>query len=353
MHMEKRVTIQDIADALGLSRNTVSKAINNSGGLADSTRDAILQKAVEMGYKQFSYVSAMTGASFTDSENRNSLSFDKKEIALLTASSITNNSHFAGPMMDKFTKEISQMGLHLVSYRVTKNSIDNLTLPRAFMKENTLAVMCIEIFDQAYSEMICTLGLPVLFVDCPPVLNGRGLNADVLLMNNTSEITRFLHQKIEEGVKRVGFIGNYHHCQSFYERYLAFRAAMMLHGLPAEEKDIYSTESDNPDEIARLLEEADDFPELFICANDFVAVDAMLVLRSRGIAIPDEVKFMGFDDSPESRGFSPALSTVHIHTQAMAFSAIQLLIARIKEPSMEPRIVHVATDLILRESSGI
>ena len=54
--MANRVTIQDIADALGLSRNTVSKAINNTGILADTTRQKILAKAVEMGYKQFSYI---------------------------------------------------------------------------------------------------------------------------------------------------------------------------------------------------------------------------------------------------------------------------------------------------------
>ena len=47
--MKKRVTIQDIADELGISRNTVSKAINNSDGLADGTREKILQKAIEMG----------------------------------------------------------------------------------------------------------------------------------------------------------------------------------------------------------------------------------------------------------------------------------------------------------------
>ena len=51
----KKVTIQDIADALGVSRNTVSKAINNSDRIADDTREKILQKAIEMGYKQFSY----------------------------------------------------------------------------------------------------------------------------------------------------------------------------------------------------------------------------------------------------------------------------------------------------------
>ena len=54
----RKVTIQDIADELGISRNTVSKAINNTDGLAEGTRKRILEKAVEMGYKQFSYIQA-------------------------------------------------------------------------------------------------------------------------------------------------------------------------------------------------------------------------------------------------------------------------------------------------------
>ena len=54
--MKRKVTIQDIADELGISRNTVSKAIDNAEGLAEGTREKILQKAVELGYKQFSYI---------------------------------------------------------------------------------------------------------------------------------------------------------------------------------------------------------------------------------------------------------------------------------------------------------
>ena len=53
--MATKVTIQDIASELQLSRNTVSKAINNTGVLADATREKILRKAAEMGYKQFAY----------------------------------------------------------------------------------------------------------------------------------------------------------------------------------------------------------------------------------------------------------------------------------------------------------
>ena len=57
----KKVTIQDIADELGISRNTVSKAINNADGLAEATREKILQKATEMGYKHFLYLKAHAG----------------------------------------------------------------------------------------------------------------------------------------------------------------------------------------------------------------------------------------------------------------------------------------------------
>ena len=66
--MADRVTIQDIADSLGLSRNTVSKAINNTGSIADATREKILQKAVELGYKQFSYMSLPDMESAKDAE---------------------------------------------------------------------------------------------------------------------------------------------------------------------------------------------------------------------------------------------------------------------------------------------
>ena len=82
--MKKKVTIQDIADALGISRNTVSKAINNSDGLADATRERILQKAVEMGYKQFSYISTLTRAVPTVQVEPPNTPMNHGEISLFT-----------------------------------------------------------------------------------------------------------------------------------------------------------------------------------------------------------------------------------------------------------------------------
>ena len=92
-------------------------------------------------------------------------------------------------------------------------------------------------------------------------------------------------------------------------------------------------------------------PEVFLCANDYVALDTMQVFRKMGISVPGDVWLCGFDDSPESGVVTPALTTVHIHSQIMGFSAVNLLMSRINEPSLNYRTVHTETTLIYREST--
>ena len=96
--MANRVTIQDIADALGLSRNTGSKAINKTGILADTTKEKILKKAMEMGYKQFSYTAILEDISTQDETS--AISQKNREIALLTTRFL-GDSHFSSTMLDK------------------------------------------------------------------------------------------------------------------------------------------------------------------------------------------------------------------------------------------------------------
>ena len=140
----KKVTIQDIADALGISRNTVSKAINNSEGLADATREKILQKAVEMGYKQFSYARTYTGIRALQAEEPEYCG----EIALLTAAFI-NHFHFASTMLDKFQREVSQLGFTLNTHRVTEANLREKSLPLTFRRDQVKAIICIEMFNRS------------------------------------------------------------------------------------------------------------------------------------------------------------------------------------------------------------
>ena len=344
----KRVTLQDIADELGISRNTVSKAINNSDGIAASTRDKILQKAVEMGYKQFSYVNSILG-----SDDINSLPASQQyqgEIALMT-SAFLSQSHFASTMLDKFQREISQAGYTMNTHRVTKENLRTMTFPYTFRKDLVKAVICIEMFDYDYDNMICELDIPVLFVDGPVKRDGYSLPADQLYMDNTTEITRFVNVMLAAGKKRIGFVGNYNHCQSFYERYSAFRMAMLMAEVPVDERYVFC--NNRVEEIIESISELEELPDVFICANDFIAGDLFRGLFSIGKIVPDDVMILGFDNSPESRIMRPSLSTFHIHTQVMAITAMQLLISRRNEPSLDARVVHTETELILRDSTRL
>lgn len=332
----KKVTIQDIADALGISRNTVSKAINNADGLADSTREKILQKAVEMGYKQFSYVAASV-----------SPPGNAGDIALFTTSIFHQTNHFAATMMDRFKRELSQFGYTLSIHVVDPEHLTRHTLPPTFSKERCSAIVCIEMFDWSYGKMVCELGLPVLFIDGPHKRSGDSLPADQLYMENTVGITKLVNDMLDKGKRRIGFIGDYEHCQSFYERYTAFRCAMLMAGVDVDETFCIRSSGCLTGPLSALPE----MPDLFICANDFVAVDAIQALRKLGKSIPEDVMISGFDDAPESRIITPQLTTVHIHTQIIAYTAAHLLMSRIKEPSLDYRIVHTETELIYRDST--
>lgn len=340
--MGKKVTIQDIADALGVSRNTVSKAINNSEGLADSTREQILQKAVEMGYKQFSYAHIAKNPQQTDTP-----AF-QGEIAVLTTKYL-GYSHFSATMMDKFHMEITQLGYTMNMHRVTEENIRDHSLPSTLNWSNIKGVLCLEMFDWDYSRMLCTLEVPVLFVDGPVKLKGRSLPADQLYMDNFDSVTQLTNSMLECGKTKIGFVGQVHHCQSFYERFCAYYLAMTLSGTPVEEK--YIIDYPDLDQLLDHFVDHSELPEVFICANDFVAMNTIQALARIGKRVPEDVLICGFDDCQEARFTKPRLTTVHIHTQIMAYTAAQLLISRIEQPSLDFRSVHTETEVIYREST--
>ena len=201
--MSGRVTMQDIADSLGLSRNTVSKAFNNTGVIAESTKDLILRKAAEMGYKN-STGSAMPHAI--------PIASDKKEIAMLTCY-IPGGSHFAVTTIDRIQQNLSSCGYSLTFYRVTQSELMDLRLPGSFSLDKVAAIFCMELFNYEYCEMLCSLPIPLLFIDTPVKPGRPPLTADTLFMENQAGIYSFVSQIAEKGKKSVGFVGDMLHCR--------------------------------------------------------------------------------------------------------------------------------------------
>ena len=122
--MEKKITIQDIADALDLSRNTVSKALNNTGVLAEDTRQKILEKAAEMGYRRVIYISDPSPAE----------KGEVKELALITQN-MPYGSHFGTYALNTFQERMSKNNYRLSMFPVRDTEIASLSLQWALIRK--------------------------------------------------------------------------------------------------------------------------------------------------------------------------------------------------------------------------
>ena len=209
--------------------------------------------------------------------------------------------------------------------------------------------------NQKYCEMLCSLGIPMLFVDAPVESYSKQLEADVLMMDNSAGFFNLISNMKERGITKIGFVGQANHCRSFFERYMAFRNAMFINDLEIDPAfcltEVHPHDPSYREYLYMALSKLKKMPELFICANDFVAIDVLEGFKKLGIRCPEDVKLFGFDDSPESKVMTPSLSTCHIHSQAMGYSAANILLSRIKQPDLNYRITYTETDIILREST--
>jgi LacI family transcriptional regulator len=344
MHKEK-ITIQDIADSLGISRNTASKALNSNQSIPDETRNKVIKKAIELKYKHFAYV-----------ESDHIIPKNSGNIALLTCNQPTS-SHFGSLLISGLEKRISDEGYNLSIHIVRDADMKALVLPNNFELSKVNGIICIEMFDLNYSELLNNLGIPTIFIDCAADTFYPEFNADLLLMENEHSTYYITKKLIDNGSTSIGFIGDYNHCKSFNERWVGFNRALTESKLQLDlslcivEPDQYFFSE--PDWMDKLLDGMTHLPSAFICANDFIAISVMKSLKSKNVKIPNEIVICGFDDTPESIIVEPHLSTVHIFNNEMGIIAAEMLLSRIKDPLKPYQVTHVRTKPIFRDSTGI
>ncbi|GIP13217.1 LacI family transcriptional regulator [Paenibacillus macerans] len=340
---KEKVTIQDIADALGISRNTASKALNGSESIPAETRNKVIRKAIELKYKQFAF---MDSDSFLSKSSGN--------IALLTEN-LPNTSHFGSTLISGLEKRISAEGYNLSIHIVRDIEQKSLSLPNNFDASNVDGIICIELFDLEYSKLITGLGIPTIFIDCSAYVCYPEFQADVLLMENDHSTYQLTRKLIDGGYKSFGFIGDYNHCRSFNERWAGFNRALTEAGIVLDLSQCIVDDDrlffSEPEWMGARLAAIRELPSVFVCANDYIAVSVMKALRNRNLSIPQNIVICGFDNSPESVIVEPHLTTVHIFSNEMGVKAAEMLLSRIKDPNQPYQVSHIYTKPVIREST--
>ena len=337
--MQQKITMQDIADKLNLSRNTVFKALNNKGNLSSKTKEKVINTAIEMGYREFAYKSFNTSS-------------EPKEIALFTMV-MPNSSHFAAKLLETFQENIRKDNITLSIYILTEYDLKNLILPANFRYKTTIGIICVELFDKNYTNLITKQDLPTLFIDSL-VDNEDKILADRLYMENYNSIYNMVTYFINKGYKDILFVGDINHCQSFNQRYKGYLKAICENNLN-HNLDLCITEKDKNFGINFILESIKNLkklPNVFVCANDFIAIDVMNALKSLNYKIPKDTLVCGFDNSLESRIVEPSLTTVNIPANDMGIIASNIILNRIKNKNLPFTTTYVDTNIIYRKSTN-
>jgi len=338
--MKNNVTIQDIANALGMSRNTVSKALNGKH-VPTKTRNAVISAAIEMGYKGYKLAAA--------SES----SLGHKRFLILSSRLLMNINYYIY-VLRGIEESLTDYDIELVQFSITGASSFS-KFKRYLADYKVDGIICIEFFEPEYIDELMDMGLSLVFLDFPlyhSTLRGR---YDIVLPESQDSVKNFCMQLIqEENCKTFGFVGDFKHCRFFYERLTGMKEALSLSGLPVDLRYSIMYDDSNPYEPKALMEAVKRLPAIpdcFVAANDTIAINMLHTLKSMKIHVPKDVKVVGFDNIPEAKNSSPPLTSFNVNKVALGKQITSILLSRIANPTQANQIIYIASKVIVRGST--
>lgn len=343
--MRTAVTIKDLAEQLGLSRNTVAKALNGKY-VPENTRQLILNKARELNYKSIN-------AAKTEIEPPSK----SKRILLLSGKPLNNISFFV-PIIRSIENYCYKKNHEIFQYTFNAYNMTFTSCSNHIKSLNVDGIIAIETFDKDFITKLVNLKLPICFIDFAPAysipISG---NFDIVKTNDVKSIygiTRQLHKNY--GITKFCFVGDITHCMSFQDRYFGMIQALAMDNIEHQRRDDilrsdkidYGSTAAIKSEMYKLRHR----PECFICANDFIARTVCNTLQSLQIDVPRQCLVVGYDNVPEASAYTPSITSFGCDKEALGVEAASALISRINHSHYTyTRSVMVHTKAVYRTST--
>lgn len=340
----KKVTIQDVARELNLSRNTVAKALNNSDTVAYETRYLVIEKAYEMGYSKLSPVV------LNEFKLRNKID-ETKTIVVLTRREI---SVFWNSIIMGISDELNKYGCKLQFNFISEQDEKNLVLPLD-LQADVSGVLILSVFSDEYISQIMKQNIPTVFLDAPRDVERFLSYGDVIICEGKNSVKKVTRDLISQGLESIGFIGDITYCRSIYDRYLGYVEALKEAGLKQDSSILVTSHTDykyyKTQEVDAAIATFPYMPEAIVCANDDIALDVIRCLKKRGLSVPEDVAVTGYDNVEGMAQVEPILTTVRVGNQRLGRRLVQQLMWRLQNPSFPKEIVYIGVEVIFRQSS--
>lgn len=342
--MDRRsITIRDVAARAGVSESTVSRVLSGAKTqipISEETQERVRQAAEELGYRPHPGARALSGKS------TNLLGIIVREV----------NDPFFAELIDVISFAAKEQGYDLVLGNAKRDPEQALALRDKMldMRYCDGILLCGDLLESAEEHSFLErMGSDHRLVS---VARGSGtLVASVpsVEIDNQMGIRQAMDHLVELGHRQIacldaGRVGD------LWERLETYRAFMREHmgGVP----DGFVQEAENSYsggyEAARQLLARPSPPTAILAIDDVMAIGVLAAAHDMGLAVPQFVSVVGFDDMPASAYVRPALTTVHQPIQEMGESVLDLVLRMVNkelEPEEAPHI-RLEPHLVIRES---
>ncbi len=328
--------MQDVADMLHVSKQTVSAVINNKPGITAETRTRVLEAIAQVNYRMdLRARSLRTGRTYT--------------VALV----ITD---VASPMFSKMAIAAEER-LYAEHYSlVLYNTHDDLERERfcidSILQRSVDGVMFVSTSDDSTSlEMLDAAGIPSVVIDRVPK---SYVGAAVVLNNHAAGRIAAAHL-IGLGHSKLAYIGGPANVHIARERLGGFSAEAEDAGVALPAEAILHAENWHVESgyaaMNLLLKRKRPFTAVF-CAGDLLAFGAMHALAEHCTKVPDDISVMGLDDIDLGAYFTPPLTTISQSITSMATLGVKLLLDDLAGRPRESNRIVIEPTLVARASTA-
>lgn len=322
-------TLDDIAQELGISKSTVSKALNDAKDVSKRMKQAVLEKAVELGYSR----SARTG--------------DAPRVAVfVTNMEYTKPEDFGYEIVVGFRQAAEPAGFQVDLIPLDRQMQTEMRYDEYMVLGNYCGALFLgmSLLDPWLREFE-TCRTPTVVYDNHISGNPNVTDIGVDNIEGIELAYRYLRSL---GHSKIGYLSSALQAYVYRQRYEAFSHVMQRNGLTGDDSvmgSAYQINACMTEHLPRLLENG---CTAIICSHDVLAHSVMVYCRDLGVRVPEDISIVGFDDIPLCRYTHPPLTTIRQNRPALGKSAFYALSCHLKGVSLSTHLLHA--ELIRRDS---
>lgn len=330
----KRVTISDIAEHLGISKYSVSRALAGKSGVSEATRARVIAAAKELGYQP-------------GSRDGQANPVRSHNLVLIIRRDEVHDHEFWMEVISGCEEEARRAGYDLVTRPLAREEMEQKPV-----LDHVAGLIVAGSRARPAMDHYLAAGIPAVLITYPHPLE----KIDSVTIADWEGGYAMAHHLIELGHRRLAFVTDTPEKPSHAWRYAGFRARIERQD-DARVIQLY-IDADAPgasfERQFMKLAGSDQRPTAVFCATDGLALTVMWALNRNGLTVPDDVSVAGCNDILEAQRSTPKLTTLQIPKRALGSQAVSLLIDMIegrRRPGV-PRRISLMPSLILRESTA-